>query len=208
MLESSSREAVMTLAYRIMYRAGFMPWEQEEPIADLVDLVDGPDALHPVGPSTSAAAPAATPPSVPGAAGRSPASTTYRSRSSGPASTLDAAGVPPCGSCEADIAGDADLGERILAAARHRMPARPHRPPAGRGRRPTLDRVAAPGATLLDVRHRRAAAPSRDPSGLDPYGTPGRPPRLDGRDQPPGRGDRDARPDGGGPPVRAPPGPA
>jgi SAM-dependent methyltransferase len=37
----------MTLAYRIMYRAGFMPWEQEEPIADLVELVDGSDALPP-----------------------------------------------------------------------------------------------------------------------------------------------------------------
>jgi SAM-dependent methyltransferase len=37
----------MTLAYRIMYRAGFMPWEQEEPIADVAEVVDGPSALPP-----------------------------------------------------------------------------------------------------------------------------------------------------------------
>jgi SAM-dependent methyltransferase len=37
----------MSLAYRVMYRLGFTPWEQEEPIADLVELVDGADALPP-----------------------------------------------------------------------------------------------------------------------------------------------------------------
>jgi SAM-dependent methyltransferase len=37
----------MSLAYKIMYRLGFMPWEQDEPIADLVELVDGPGALPP-----------------------------------------------------------------------------------------------------------------------------------------------------------------
>jgi SAM-dependent methyltransferase len=37
----------MTLAYKIMYRLGFMPWEQEEPIRDVVELVDGPTALPP-----------------------------------------------------------------------------------------------------------------------------------------------------------------
>lgn len=38
----------MTLAYRIMYGVGFTPWEQDEPIADVAELVDGPNAL-PVG---------------------------------------------------------------------------------------------------------------------------------------------------------------
>jgi SAM-dependent methyltransferase len=37
----------MTLAYKLMYRLGFMPWEQDEPISDLAELVDGPDALPP-----------------------------------------------------------------------------------------------------------------------------------------------------------------
>jgi SAM-dependent methyltransferase len=37
----------VTLAYKIMYRLGFMPWEQDEPISDLAELVDGPDALPP-----------------------------------------------------------------------------------------------------------------------------------------------------------------
>src|SRR5215472_12987652 len=37
----------MTLAYKVMYRLGFTPWEQDEPIADLADLVDGPAALPP-----------------------------------------------------------------------------------------------------------------------------------------------------------------
>jgi len=30
----------MSLAYRVMYRLGFTPWEQEEPITDLVEIVD------------------------------------------------------------------------------------------------------------------------------------------------------------------------
>lgn len=37
----------MTLAYQIMYRLGFMPWEQDEPISDIAELVDGPNALPP-----------------------------------------------------------------------------------------------------------------------------------------------------------------
>lgn len=37
----------MSLAYRIMYRVGFTPWEQDQPIADVVELVDGPGALPP-----------------------------------------------------------------------------------------------------------------------------------------------------------------
>lgn len=37
----------MTLAYQIMYRLGFMPWEQDEPISDLAELVEGPNALPP-----------------------------------------------------------------------------------------------------------------------------------------------------------------
>jgi SAM-dependent methyltransferase len=30
-----------------MYRLGFMPWEQDEPISDIADLVEGPNALPP-----------------------------------------------------------------------------------------------------------------------------------------------------------------
>jgi SAM-dependent methyltransferase len=37
----------MTLAYQIMYRLGFTPWEQDEPISDLAELVAGPNALPP-----------------------------------------------------------------------------------------------------------------------------------------------------------------
>jgi SAM-dependent methyltransferase len=37
----------MGLMYEIMYRVGFTPWEQEEPILDVVELVDGPHALSP-----------------------------------------------------------------------------------------------------------------------------------------------------------------
>lgn len=37
----------MTLAYQIMYRLGFMPWEQDEPISDVAELVEGPNALPP-----------------------------------------------------------------------------------------------------------------------------------------------------------------
>jgi len=37
----------VSLAYRVMYRLGFTPWEQEEPITDLIELINGADALPP-----------------------------------------------------------------------------------------------------------------------------------------------------------------
>ena len=158
----------MTLAYRIMYRAGFMPWEQEEPLPDLVDLVDGPEALTPgraldigCGTGRNAAFCARRGWEVTGVDDVPLALKRAREH-------IDGAGLENVGVrlVEADIAGDADLGSGysllLDIGCLHGLTDRQLQRAAA-----NLDRAAVPGATLLMFAIARGG-PKPGPSGLDP----------------------------------------
>lgn len=155
----------MSLVYRIMYRLGVTPWEQEEPIADLVELVDGADAL-----------PAGAALDIGCGTGRN---AVYCARRGWRVTGIDDVPVAldraraHCRSTgqevrliRGDIAGRPDLGDGysllIDIGCLHGLDAAQLARAAA-----NLSRAAAPGATLLTFAFAKGA-PKPGPVGIDP----------------------------------------